>query len=116
MSKTSFNIVVLKGDGIGPEVAAEGARILECLSANSGLTFTLAHHDFGGIAIDNHENPLPDSTLDACKTADAILLGELRRADGRTILFRLTPVALTQARSADPSGALTRLSVPNSAC
>ncbi|KAL8278616.1 hypothetical protein RQP46_008908 [Phenoliferia psychrophenolica] len=75
MSKTSFSIVVLGGDGIGPEVAAEGARILECLSANSDLTFTLAHHDFGGIGIDNHQNPLPDSTLAACKTADAILLG-----------------------------------------
>ncbi|KAK4705366.1 hypothetical protein P7C70_g835, partial [Phenoliferia sp. Uapishka_3] len=75
MSKTHYSVAVIPGDGIGPEVAAEGVRILECLSANSDLTFTLSHHDFGGIAIDNHSNPLPDSTLAACKSADAILLG-----------------------------------------
>ncbi|GAA5924182.1 3-isopropylmalate dehydrogenase [Sporobolomyces koalae] len=71
----SLNIVSLPGDGIGPEVAAQAVRVLETLSAHSDLKFTVKEHDFGGIAIDNHENPLPDSTLKACQEADAILLG-----------------------------------------
>ncbi|KAI5476480.1 hypothetical protein MNV49_007727 [Pseudohyphozyma bogoriensis] len=75
MSQT-LKIVVLGGDGIGPDVAGEAAKVLKAISANSStLKFELEEHDFGGIAIDNHENPLPDSTLAACKTADAILLG-----------------------------------------
>ncbi|GAA6062999.1 hypothetical protein JCM10212_004981 [Sporobolomyces blumeae] len=71
----SYNIVALPGDGIGPEVAAQAVRVLETLSAHSELKFTVNEHDFGGIAIDNHENPLPESTLKACQEADAILLG-----------------------------------------
>lgn len=51
-------------------------RVLELISARRPtLSLKLASHDFGGIAIDNHQVPLPDSTLDACKSADAILLG-----------------------------------------
>lgn len=53
-------------------------RVLETLSANSDLKFNVVEHDFGGIAIDNHQNPLPESTLSACQSADAILLGRLR--------------------------------------
>ncbi|KAM0750559.1 3-isopropylmalate dehydrogenase [Meredithblackwellia eburnea MCA 4105] len=76
MAKQTFKITVIPGDGIGPEVAREGARVLETLSAHSDeLEFKLESHDFGGIAIDNHQTPLPDSTLKACKEADAILLG-----------------------------------------
>lgn len=75
-SITTLKIVVIPGDGIGPEVTAEAVRVLETLSAGlKDLNFTLESHDFGGIAIDNHQNPLPDSTLAACQTADAILLG-----------------------------------------
>lgn len=98
----SYKIVNLPGDGIGkletslrslvarrdspllflashfpgPEVTAEAVRVLECLTEYSDLKFTVESHDFGGIAIDNHANPLPPSTLAACQTADAILLGK----------------------------------------
>lgn len=54
--------------------------MLETLSAHSDLKFTIEEHDFGGIAIDNHQNPLPESTLAACQSADAILLGPLQPA------------------------------------
>ena len=50
--------------------------MLETLTAGSDLKFTIEEHDFGGIAIDNHQNPLPESTLAATKSADAILLGK----------------------------------------
>jgi len=61
----------------GPEVAAEGVKVLQAVQEASKGNFNieLANHDFGGIAIDNHQNPLPDSTLEACRKADAILLG-----------------------------------------
>ncbi|GAA6020263.1 hypothetical protein JCM8202_002597 [Rhodotorula sphaerocarpa] len=60
---------------IGPEVTAQAVRVLDAFSQHSDVKFTVENHDFGGIAIDNHQNPLPDSTLAACKDADAILLG-----------------------------------------
>lgn len=50
--------------------------MLDALKAgNKELEFTVEEHDFGGIAIDNHGTPLPQTTLEACKQADAILLG-----------------------------------------
>jgi 3-isopropylmalate dehydrogenase len=70
-------ITVLGGDGIGPEVVAEGVRCLEAVGRKFGHTFELTYEDFGGIAIDKHNVPLPKSTLDACLAADAILLGAI---------------------------------------
>jgi 3-isopropylmalate dehydrogenase len=68
-------IVVLPGDGIGPEVSSEAVKCLALLSDHCGLDFTFEEHDFGGAAIDAHGVPLPDATLAACQDADAILLG-----------------------------------------
>jgi 3-isopropylmalate dehydrogenase len=70
-----INIVVLPGDGIGPEVTAQAIACLEQLSAERGLGLTFTEHDFGGIAIDRHGDPLPAATLEACRSADAVLLG-----------------------------------------
>jgi 3-isopropylmalate dehydrogenase len=70
-----INIVVLPGDGIGPEVTAEALRCLEQLSDQRDLDIRLTMHDFGGVAIDRHGDPLPPETLEACRNADAILLG-----------------------------------------
>ena len=70
-----INIVVLPGDGIGPEVTAEAVACLEQLSGQRGLGLRFTEHDFGGAAIDRHGDPLPTATLDACRNADAILLG-----------------------------------------
>ncbi len=70
-------ITVLGGDGIGPEVVAEGVRCLKAIGEKFGHTFELTEADFGGIAIDNHNDPLPQKTLDACLSADAVLLGAI---------------------------------------
>lgn len=59
----------------GPEVVGQATRVLQTLVAKTDLEITLEEHDFGGIAIDNHGEPLPQSTLDACLSADAILMG-----------------------------------------
>ena len=70
-----INIIVLPGDGIGPEVTAEAVRCLEQLSAERNLGLTFAEYDFGGIAIDRHGDPLPATTLEVCRNSDAVLLG-----------------------------------------
>ena len=69
------NVVLLAGDGIGPEVVSEAERVLLAVAERFGHRFQFSHHPMGGNAIDSHGTPLPDGTLDACKAADAILLG-----------------------------------------
>lgn len=76
MSKP-INIAVLPGDGIGPEVTREALACLTLLGECFGLDLHFAHHDFGGIAIDNHGDPLPEATLAAARGADAILMGAI---------------------------------------
>lgn len=69
------DIVVLPGDGIGPEVAAAAVAVLRAVAARHGHDFQFHEHDIGGIAIDRHGEPLPAATLTACQGADAVLLG-----------------------------------------
>jgi 3-isopropylmalate dehydrogenase len=69
------NIVLLPGDGIGPEVVDEGRRTLEAVGERFGHTFAFTTHAIGGGAIDATGSALPDETLAACRSADAVLLG-----------------------------------------
>lgn len=64
------NIVLLKGDGIGPEIAAQAVKVLSVLGG-----FNIDEKDFGGCAIDKTGEPLPQSTIKAALSADAVLLG-----------------------------------------
>ena len=68
-------IVVLAGDGIGPEVTDEAKKILDVVAEKFGHSFSYDHQLMGGRAIDEQGTSLPDATVDACKTADAVLLG-----------------------------------------
>ena len=70
-------IVVLAGDGIGPEIMASALEVLEVITQKSEVTFTFEEHDFGGAAIDSCGEPFPKATLEACESADAILLGAI---------------------------------------
>ena len=70
-------IAVLPGDGIGPEVMDEGIKVLNVVQEKFGLSFEYTFADVGGIAIDNHGQALPDSTLDVCEKSDAILFGSV---------------------------------------
>lgn len=70
-------IAVLPGDGIGPEVMAQGVRCLRAVADAFGHEFALTELAFGGAAIDLCGNPLPESTLKACLEADAVLLGAI---------------------------------------
>jgi 3-isopropylmalate dehydrogenase len=71
------SITVLGGDGIGPEVAAQGVRCLHAVAQRFGHQFTLTPQPFGGAAIDLTGEPLPRPTLDSCLGSDAILLGAI---------------------------------------
>src|SRR3712207_1154981 len=68
-------ITLLPGDGIGPEVVAEGVKVLNTIAEKFGHTFNYTTAIAGGLAIDETGNPLPDETLEACRQSDAILLG-----------------------------------------
>ena len=68
-------IVTLPGDGIGPEVVAEGVKALQSVAARYGHRFTFEERLIGGCAMDATGEPLPEATLQACRQADAILLG-----------------------------------------
>ena len=68
-------IIILPGDGIGPEVTAEALRCLQLIAERCDIPLDFETHDFGGAAIDASGTPLPERTLAACRSADAILLG-----------------------------------------
>jgi 3-isopropylmalate dehydrogenase len=70
-------IAVIAGDGIGPEVVAEGTRVLERVAQKFAHDFQMNAAPFGGAAIDLHGDPLPKVTLDECLAADAVLLGAI---------------------------------------
>ncbi|MBW3804233.1 3-isopropylmalate dehydrogenase [Aeromonas jandaei] len=74
---SSYRIAVLPGDGIGPEVMAEAVKVLAKVQAKFGFSLDYQHFDVGGIAIDNHGTPLPQSTIAGCEAADAVLFGSV---------------------------------------
>lgn len=74
MTKT---IVVLPGDGIGPEIVDEAIKVLRKADSLFGLDLRFEHDLIGGSAIDQHGVPLAESTLQKCRNADAILMGSV---------------------------------------
>lgn len=71
----SYNILILKGDGIGPEIVAEAVKVIECLQQDYGLSAELEYAPIGGVGVDETGDPLPEATLALARAADAILLG-----------------------------------------
>ena len=71
----SKKILVLPGDGIGPEIVAQAVRVLELLRTQAGLDVAISEAAVGGAAYDESGHPLPAATLALAKQADAILLG-----------------------------------------
>src|SRR5205814_135014 len=72
-----LNLVVLPGDGVGPEVTAQAVRVLREVANIYGHTFHFDEHPIGGVAIRQAGSPLPAVTLEACMRADAVLLGAI---------------------------------------
>lgn len=71
----TYNIALLKGDGIGVEVVDEALKVLESLPKDFALNYD--EYFIGGAGYDNCGNPLPDETLEGCKKSDAILFGAI---------------------------------------
>jgi 3-isopropylmalate dehydrogenase len=71
------NIVVIEGDGIGPEVTRQAVKVLTAIAETFGHKFHYSYHLMGADAIDKTGNPLPDETIEACLNSDAILFGAI---------------------------------------
>jgi 3-isopropylmalate dehydrogenase len=71
----NFNLAVIAGDGIGPEVIAQGLKVLDCVAAKHGATFSKTAYDLGAALWHRTGEVLPEKTLAEIATADVILLG-----------------------------------------
>lgn len=71
----SHKILVLPGDGIGPEIVAEAVKLLEALRRSGELAVEIEHADIGGAGLDAAGSPLPEATLALARDADAIVFG-----------------------------------------
>src|SRR3990172_7020674 len=70
-----FQIAVLRGDGIGPEVTEQAVRVLETVGRVYGHTFIFREGIVGGVAIDRYGTPLPASVLEMCRGVHGVLFG-----------------------------------------
>lgn len=71
----TYRVVLLRGDGIGPEIVEEAVKVLRTAGQLFSFAIEFEEADLGGIAIDRTGTPLPEQTIHACKQADAVLLG-----------------------------------------
>ncbi|MEM6635830.1 MAG: 3-isopropylmalate dehydrogenase [Pseudomonadota bacterium] len=72
---TTGSLLILPGDGIGPEVMDQVVRIIDWFSTKRGLSFTIETDLIGGAAYDTHGTPLTDETMEKAQAVDAVLLG-----------------------------------------
>ncbi|MBQ6388622.1 MAG: 3-isopropylmalate dehydrogenase [Mogibacterium sp.] len=70
-----YNIALVPGDGIGPEVAGAAAKVLKIIADKYGHEFVFTEYAAGGNAVDRYGIPLPQETIDGCLAADSVLLG-----------------------------------------
>lgn len=76
-----FNIALVKGDGIGPEIVDSAVRVLETIGEKFGHKFNFTAYPAGGCAVDEFGVALPDKTVAGCKAADAVLFGAVGGPD-----------------------------------
>ena len=72
---SDLKIVLLEGDGIGPEVVGEAVKVMDLLAEQTELSFSVERAEFGGASLDVHGEPLTDAAVSLVKDADAVLLG-----------------------------------------
>ncbi len=87
------NIVILPGDGIGPEVMAEVQKLISWLNEHADADLQTTTDLVGGAAIDAHGVPVADATVAACKTADAVLLGAVGGPKWADAAYEIRPEA-----------------------
>jgi 3-isopropylmalate dehydrogenase len=91
LKMTNPSILILPGDGIGPEVMKEVRKVIGWYGKNLGLGFDVSEDLVGGIAYDTHGTPLHDSTLAKAQEVDAVLLGAVGGPDYDDLDFNLKP-------------------------
>ena len=90
MSKI-FKLLILPGDGIGPEVMAEVTKLILAVEQSSGIKFEINYDDIGGAAYDRYGYPLADTTLEIAKQSHAVLLGAVGGEKWDDLDFSLKP-------------------------
>ncbi|AEP09847.1 3-isopropylmalate dehydrogenase [Micavibrio aeruginosavorus] len=90
---TKNSVVILPGDGIGPEVMGEVAKIIHFLNQNGETDIAIIDDCIGGAAIDKHSVPLADSTLAQCRKADCVLLGAVGGPKWDKVDYNIRPEA-----------------------
>ncbi len=88
-----WQIAVLPGDGVGPEVTDSAVTVLLAVADRFDHVADLTYEDIGWTAYEGHGAPLPDATLSACQAADAVLLGAVGDPRGDTVTPELRPEA-----------------------
>ena len=87
----NFNVAVIPGDGIGPEIVTEAKKVLDAVGKKYGHVFNYTEVDMGGISIDRHGVPLTDEALATAKANDAVLLGAVGGVVGKDSWYELPP-------------------------
>ncbi|WEF24306.1 3-isopropylmalate dehydrogenase [Paracoccus sp. S3-43] len=87
----SYSLLILPGDGIGPEVMAEVVKVIGWFEANRGMSFDISHGLVGGSSYDAHGVPLTDETMARAQSVDAVLLGAVGGPKYDTLDFSLKP-------------------------
>ena len=72
-----YKIAIIKGDGIGPEIIDEAIKVLDAVSINSDCEFVYTEYLMGGNAYEITGDPLPEETIDGCRSSDAVLFGAI---------------------------------------
>lgn len=73
----NYNIALIRGDGIGPEIVEEAVKVLNTVGEKENFTLNYKELLMGGVAYETTGNPLPDETIDGCLESDAILFGAI---------------------------------------
>ncbi len=73
----NYNIAIIKGDGIGPEIVDEAIKVLDAVCSKEDIDLSYEEYLMGGSAYDVTGNPLPEETIEGCKKSDAILFGAI---------------------------------------
>ena len=90
---STHKLVLLPGDGIGPEVIAEVKKVMSWLESSADISFDVQEDALGGAAIDAYGVPLADETLEKCRKADAIVMGSVGGPKWDGVDYNIRPEA-----------------------
>jgi 3-isopropylmalate dehydrogenase len=91
MNKKRYKIAVFPGDGIGIEIVKEAVKVLQTISARSGVTFYMEEGLIGGAAYDQCGEPLPGESMDLALKSDVVLLGAVGGPKWDTLDYSVRP-------------------------